>query len=141
MIRPTYELKINGDDRTREFEMLQMKNFHPRELACPCCQRSELAEDFLLKLEGLREDVGFPLPVTSGFRCEKHNGEIPGAAKNSQHMQGLAVDISTKSMTASHRFLLLEKALALGFKGIGVYAAHIHLDERKEGAFWLGGKV
>jgi zinc D-Ala-D-Ala carboxypeptidase len=120
---------------------MHSKFFTNTELACPCCQRSELAEDFLLKLEGLCEDLGFPLPVTSGFRCKKHNSKIPGAAKNSQHMQGLAVDISTKAMTAQKRFLFIQKALALGFKGIGVYPSHIHLDERKEGAFWLGGKV
>jgi zinc D-Ala-D-Ala carboxypeptidase len=120
---------------------MKTKYFSLIELACPCCQRSELAEYFLLNLEKLREDLGFPLPVTSGFRCEKHNAAILGAAKNSQHMQGLAVDISTNAMTAQKRFLFIQKALALGFKGIGVYPSHIHLDERKEGAFWLGGKV
>lgn len=43
-------------------------------------------------LDPLREKYGKPIMVSSGYRCEKLNKAVGGAAK-SQHLTGKAVDI------------------------------------------------
>ena len=43
-------------------------------------------------LQPARDIVGFPMTITSGFRCEKLN-EAVGGKKSSQHMKGEAADI------------------------------------------------
>ncbi len=47
-------------------------------------------------LDPLREAYGAPIIVTSGYRCEKLNRLVGGAA-SSQHVKGEAVDIRTVS--------------------------------------------
>jgi hypothetical protein len=42
-------------------------------------------------LEDVRQLLGHPIQISSGFRCNKLNSLI-GGAKNSQHVLGLAVD-------------------------------------------------
>lgn len=43
-------------------------------------------------LQPLRDDIGEPLRINSGFRTQRLNQKI-GGAKNSQHMRGEAADI------------------------------------------------
>ena len=45
-------------------------------------------------LDPLRELVGMPIYVTSGYRCKELNRLLKGS-KNSQHMTGEAADITT----------------------------------------------
>lgn len=48
-------------------------------------------------LDPLRELVGMPIYVTSGYRCKELNTVLKGS-KNSQHMKGEAADITTNDM-------------------------------------------
>lgn len=43
-------------------------------------------------LEPLREAMGEPIPISSGFRCEQLNRAV-GGVSNSQHMRGQAADL------------------------------------------------
>lgn len=47
-------------------------------------------------LDPLRLNWGFPIVVTSGYRCERLNKAV-GGAKYSQHISGQAADIRTVS--------------------------------------------
>jgi uncharacterized protein YcbK (DUF882 family) len=89
--------------------------------------------DFLLSLQRLREELGFALPVTSGYRCEQHPAEMEKETTGA-HPQGKAVDIRTYGMRA---YLIIEKAMAIGFTGIGVSQKDarrfVHLDMNTEG--------
>ena len=44
-------------------------------------------------LEPLRVAMGEPIPISSGYRCQKLN-EAVGGVRNSQHMTGQAADLS-----------------------------------------------
>ena len=44
-------------------------------------------------LDPLRMDMGYPIQINSGYRCPALNTVI-GGAKNSQHMKGMAADIT-----------------------------------------------
>lgn len=87
-------------------------------------------EAFRRTLDDIRGDCGFPLPVTSGYRCPDHPIEVakdePGA-----HSSGKAVDIRIHGKSA---LWLIEVALRHGVKRIGVNQKgelgqrFIHLD-------------
>lgn len=47
-------------------------------------------------LEPLRESLGYPIYISSGFRCQELNSLI-GGSPNSQHTKGQAADISAIS--------------------------------------------
>jgi uncharacterized protein YcbK (DUF882 family) len=88
------------------------------------------------KLETLRENLGFPLKISSGFRCEKHNRGL-GGARESRHLLGVAFDVGTSRMTAKEKFLLVQEGTKI-FRGVGIYDKHVHLDVREEKALWTG---
>lgn len=54
---------------------------------------SDNLDQLLVPMNQIRTSWGKPMTVTSGWRPPSINGATPGAAKNSKHMQGLAVDI------------------------------------------------
>ena len=49
-------------------------------------------------LQPLRDKLGKPIIVTSGFRCQRLNQAV-GGVPNSQHLTGQAVDIVVNGMT------------------------------------------
>ena len=107
------------------------------ELACKCCGRYKFADDFLYILNQIREECGFPLPVTSGYRCERHPIEADKKATGrplGAHNRGVGVDIGVSGERA-HR--LIEVALKHGIPRIGVNqrgaARFIHLDIDTQG--------
>lgn len=79
-----------------------MKNFNCNEFRCPCCGQPDatglpqvranieaLVENVL---DPVRERLGMPIRVNSGYRCPKHNAEVGGVPR-SQHMVGEAADV------------------------------------------------
>lgn len=70
-----------------------------------------------------------PLAVGSGFRTQRTNAALEGAAPASFHLRGLAADISVRGVPP------LELGLAVwtlsqrfGFMGVGLYRGFVHLD-------------
>lgn len=62
-------------------------------------------------LEPLREKLGLPIIITSGYRCKALNGRIVRNSRKSQHMEGRAADFyvaSKGSATESRRELLIK---------------------------------
>ena len=110
-----------------------MKNyFSEAELACQHCGKYQFADEFLYILNVIREECGFPLPVTSGYRCPDHPIEAAKRAAGKPmgaHSRGLAVDLAADRSRA-HR--LLEVALKQGIPRIGIKQSgdgrFIHLD-------------
>lgn len=52
-------------------------------------------------LDPLRQYIGKPINVTSGFRCKALNDATANASKTSQHMTGQAADITVGSKTGN----------------------------------------
>jgi hypothetical protein len=57
-------------------------------------------------LQPLRDKLGVPVRVSSGFRCVALN-RVVGGAPNSQHLRGEAADIHAKGYTANELFHLI----------------------------------
>lgn len=86
-------------------------------------------------LDQLREIVGVPLYVSSGFRCEVHNRNV-GGVSNSQHLYGIAVDLLVpEGFTVDE---LADWCEYVGFDGIGRYydEGFVHVDTRGSKARW-----
>ena len=61
-----------------------------------------------LVLDPLREEVGKPIIVTSGYRCLKLN-EAVGSKPNSQHMAGLAADLVCHRLPVQELFRIAKE--------------------------------
>lgn len=100
-----------------------------------------------LQLEGVKEslinnwelvqgDFGRAVPIVSGKRDVATNAKA-GGAKQSQHLDGNAIDVDTSGMSREERIRLIKAAAARGFTGIGVYENSLHFDMRAGGpAMW-----
>ena len=104
-----------------------MKYFSTSEFDCQHTGENRMEQDFLSKLDALREACGFPFVITSGYRSPDHpleaGKEIPGT-----HAQGIAADI--KITNSAQRYTIIREALAHGFTGLGVAGDFIHVDTR-----------
>ena len=65
-------------------------------------------------LDPLRARYSNPIYVNSGFRCETLNSVIGGAV-NSQHMRGMAADITAGSKEENRKLFELIQSLGLEF--------------------------
>jgi hypothetical protein len=104
-------------------------NFTLAEFACKHTGRCEMDPDFLDRMQALRDLLGEPLPVSSGYRDRSHPEEA-GKAEPGAHAHGCAGDITCDGRLA---FKILGLAPGLGFTGIGISqrkgrARFIHLD-------------
>ena len=86
-------------------------------------------KEFMIKVEALRHELGFPFTVTSAYRCKDHPIEARKASPGS-HESGRALDIGLRGEQA---YKLIQAALTAGFTGIGVNqkgsSRFIHLDD------------
>lgn len=99
-----------------------------------------LSDELVERLDRAREVCGFPFVITSGFRPPEKNDQV-GGVKDSEHTKGLAVDLRTPA----DRFLRDKMVFALGavgFRRMGSYSRHLHLDisTEKPNACWDGGE-
>ena len=69
------------------------KNFKASEFACKHCGENKIDQRVIDMAQTLRDYLGVPVRVNSGYRCEKHNANV-GGVKGSYHTKGLAADLS-----------------------------------------------
>ena len=102
-------------------------SFEKREMQCKCgCGKVIFDPDLIRKLDALREDLGRPIIINSGYRCEQHNQNV-GGSPNSQHLYGKAADIRCTGITPE---ALARYAGKYGFDGIADDCSGIHVDVR-----------
>jgi len=105
------------------------KYFKDSELTCKHCDAEGIDPAFMQKVDKLRDELGFPFPITSAYRCKDHPIEArkssPGA-----HESGRAVDIGVRGKNA---YKLVQAATKAGLTGIGISqkggTRFIHIDD------------
>lgn len=108
-------------------------NFKLSEFACrDGSEELMLDMDLVHKLQVLRNKLGKPIRVTSGYRNPEYNEKV-GGVKNSQHLLGKAADIQVDGMDTVE---LSRHAKMVGFNGIGIYKNFVHVDVRDVEANW-----
>ena len=101
-------------------------SFSPAEIACRGTGAIKINTEAMDKLQSLRNRLGKPLIVRSGYRSPSHNRAV-GGAPASKHMQGTAFDIA---MSNHDPVSFAEAARAVGFLGFGTYprSGFMHID-------------
>lgn len=109
---------------------------------------SMMNDDFVRKLDELRERFKAPLIITSGYRTPRHNSRVSTTGETGPHTTGRAADLRPKMPSSAQAFLLLKLAFEIGFTGIGLRQESsdmrknfIHVDDLTEPdyprpAFW-----
>ena len=119
------------------------KNFSKAEFACSCCGQVHVEPTLVAGLQALRERIGKPIHITSGYRCPKHNAAVGGVPK-SQHLLGKAADIHVDGMSPAELYHQAAAIPAFHDGGIGLYPDQhfVHVDVRGFATRWakLGGK-
>lgn len=105
------------------------KHFKVKEFACKDGSQAVFIDSYLVAiLDILRNQVGKPVHINSGYRTPARNKEV-GGAKYSYHIRGMAADIRVEGMTAKEIANRLNKIIPEGC-GIIVYSTWVHLDTR-----------
>ena len=121
-------------------------SFTVREFSCRDGSATILIDEGLVVLlQCIREHFGKAVTITSGYRTAAYNATLPGASKNSQHIQGRAADFWVEGVPVATVAAYAEKLLP-GRGGIGRYpkdAAHptrktgwVHVDTRPNKSRW-----
>lgn len=113
------------------------KNFKLAEFNCKSGQKvpqkfianvTELAKN----LQVLRDFIGKPIYITSGYRDSVYNKKV-GGVKFSQHLTASASDIQVRDLKPTELYkIILDLMLAGKMRkgGLGLYSTFVHYDIR-----------
>lgn len=116
-----------------EILVMATENFTYHELRCKCGQCSSgMVMAFMEKLELIRKDVRFAMPVTSAYRCPDHNDKETKSGRDGPHTTRRAVDVN---IWGDQAYQVVHVAQLVGMTGIGVKqhgenkSRFVHLDD------------
>jgi hypothetical protein len=107
---------------------MELRYFKLHEFDCKHTGENEMKESFLVRIDELRHRCGFPFVINSGYRSKTHPEEI-NKEKPGKHTEGIASDPAVNN--GYERRKIVEEALKMGFKGIGVAKTFVHIDDRE----------
>jgi uncharacterized protein YcbK (DUF882 family) len=95
----------------------------------PGSGEANMSLDLIDKLDQIRDLVGKPLIITSGFRTYAHN-KVIGGKPNSAHLRGFAADVFIGN-DDTLRLAVLKASISVGIVRFEIAPVHIHLDVDK----------
>jgi uncharacterized protein YcbK (DUF882 family) len=118
-------------------------NFKKSEFECKCgCKMPSKVLTNVVKtannLQVLRGYLKASITINSAFRCNTHNASV-GGVKTSQHLEGIATDITCKSHNPESLYKIIENLIKEGKLkegGLGLYNTFVHYDIRGKKARW-----
>ena len=119
------EKRDNFTESSSGVAVSRWKHFNEKEFSCPCCGENRISRNLVDRLDFSREISGFPMRVSSGFRCRRHNQKVKGKPRSS-HLDGSACDIICPSGSIKATFLA--SFFESGIRRIGIYKNFIHVD-------------
>ncbi len=96
------------------------EHFNLSEIHChgtKCCDKTKLDINVVKLAEKMRNALGVPITVESGYRCQEHNKKV-GGANGSGHCKGTALDLTTAKVSRERLAVLAE---LVGVPRIGIY--------------------
>lgn len=141
-------LIINGDGGKKEMLELerQMKDFSYREFEAPPTMECEgicnVITSFAVRdvvkeltemvLQPLRDKVGHPLRINSGYRCPELNRMV-GGVPTSQHVKGEAADIAAADPFQLAKVVRNTPEIWKEVDQMIIYPTFVHISHRKGG--------
>lgn len=115
-----------------------MNYFTSSELVCRCgCGLNNFSPVLLDFINKIRHRLGKPLVRKSACRCIPHN-LVEGGTPTSDHLTGEGIDL--RAIASYTRFIIIDTALKLGIKRIGLASTFIHLginEKNPQMVFWI----
>ena len=112
-----------------------MRWFKDKEFACRCCgelppfARENIEALVRNVLDPVREKLGKPIQVNSGYRCKSHN-EAVGGVKGSQHLVGEAADLRIDGSPEELANAIKESGK---FDQLIIYPGFVHVSWKRNG--------
>ena len=108
-----------------------IRYFTRAEFRCPCGKCGGFPvepEETLVRLaDKVRAHFDAPATVSSGVRCQAHNDELPGSAKNSYHVRGKAMDFCVRGVPGA-KLLAYVKTLPVHYTYQINGSDFVHMD-------------
>jgi zinc D-Ala-D-Ala carboxypeptidase len=115
-------------------QIVTLRYFKIADFACHHCGENKIDYKLVEMIDELRHQCGFPIGISSGYRCPDHNVKVSSTGRNGPHTTGRAADLAVSHKQA---LTVLRKALAMDFTGFGVQqkgdGRFIHLDTLPNG--------
>lgn len=93
--------------------MISTANFNPEtdvKLLCTCghpnCDKRSVNQESLNRVQLVRDDLGYPIVISSAGRCPNHPDEITKSAPG-DHQRGYAVDARYKTIGERTKLMVL----------------------------------
>ncbi|MEG0509396.1 MAG: D-Ala-D-Ala carboxypeptidase family metallohydrolase [Eubacterium sp.] len=107
-----------------------LANFGPDEFKCECGCGGDIKPELKALIQKLRDYLGDPVTITSGYRCHAQNASV-GGVSDSLHMDGDACDLYCSGHGVGE---VADAALAVGMPGViryyGSKFVHVQLWPR-----------
>lgn len=127
---PLTRAAIDNEQTAAEDFWDSVQYFSRDEFACPCPRcggfPAEPGQKLVRLADGVRQHFGAPAHVSSGVRCQAHNDELRGSAKNSRHLYGKAMDFRVEGQTAA-QVLAYVKRLPIRY-AYAIDDNYVHMD-------------
>lgn len=131
-----YNVKVY--DAAAEGERNITEHFKVREFQCSDSSRPVFISQTLADLlEAIRQRIGRPLRISSGYRTVSYNATVKGSSKTSKHCMGLAADIKADGIEPQQLYNIACELLG-DHGGVGLYSWGVHVDVRSEKTRWNG---
>ena len=127
---------VTGDtefDRQLAERFKGIRYISPEEARCQCggkyCNGFPVLPDrTMLELaDDLREKAGAPLHRSSFLRCAQHNANQPGAAANSKHKAGKALDFFIEGLSGQQLLAMVQADPRTSYAYI-ISGQYVHVD-------------
>ena len=128
----TFAALMGSNSTATAKPVTELKNFEPDEFKCECGCGGDIKQTLKLKIQQMRDILGAPIVITSGFRCPHQNNK-DGGVSDSLHLSGDACDLYTPGMTAAKVDQLAAIAQQVGLGTIRYYTSrfvHVQLYPR-----------
>lgn len=109
------------------------KNLTEEEIACRCgCGLKKLSKRTILIFQMTRDYCGFPLSITSGCRCKKHNKAVGGVADSAHqpNADGECQALDIGFTNSQQLYKIVSGLIKAGCNRIGINFAKnfVHFD-------------
>ena len=106
--------------------MDRWSNFELKEFVCQCgCNEVKISSALIDIIQLARTHLGYPLQITSAYRCPTHNDNVSSTGLAGPHTTGMAVDILVENSRQRKEMI---DFFTNKVTGLGIAKTFLHID-------------